>query len=279
MNISTKPNLFISSPIQNIGKALYNKWFQINDVAGTFLRKHSLITAAALHGMFSLESLTLAKVTWKTLVTYSKKPKTYGLNQIPKNSNQNPVLLIHGAAGTWNYMGDLAKSLSSQGIPVFVIDLGGGPASNEKRKAVHKKIKAIQKLYEKAGKTIPKVDIVAHSLGGSLAYASAFKKSCSTIDSSGNLSFLNNKVPEAKTRIRKIITLALPTDQTEINHIKTIGKLNDLYNITAKYDLLVGHKPCALKTELKEHETEINTTHVEIVYNQEAQNTLIKYLK
>lgn len=265
--------------IQSIRKTVYDGWFNINNHLGNLLRKHSFTTAAAIHGMFSLEIFTLVKVIWKTGVTYTKTPKEYGFETLPENSSKTPVLLLHGAAGTWNYMGDLAKSLSNEGIPVFVIDLGSGPATDEKRNTVHAKIKEIQNIYKQAKKEAPQVDIVAHSMGGALAYVSAFDASCSSIDDAGSIQFSKNVEPKAAEGIRKIITIALPMDLAEVKQIEAIGKLDNLYNITAKYDLLVGHKTCGLETLLKEHSSQIETTHVEIVYNKEAQMATLAYLK
>ena len=251
---------------QATGKALYNGWFQINKFIGNLLRECSFTKTAALHGMVSIEPLTLARVAWKTAFTFSKAPKEYGLET--KISDKTPVLLLHGAAGNWHYLGDLAKTLTDRDIPVFVLNLGSGFASEEKRAAVHSKIKEIGALFNGS-----KVDIVAHSMGGSLAHASLFSPSTSSINEEGSLLFQGDPI-EAKG-IGKVITLALPYEASEMAPIKTINKVHDIYNITAKYDLLVGHKSCALE---KDHSTPIDTTHIEIVYDKRAQDTLATYL-
>jgi hypothetical protein len=39
-----------------------------------------------------------------------------------------------------------------------------------------------------------------------------------------------------------VITIALPSNQTETNWMREINKINDLFNINAKYDALMGYK-------------------------------------
>ncbi|CAF2695177.1 unnamed protein product [Rotaria sp. Silwood2] len=92
--------------------------------------------------MLILEGHTLCKAVWYTLKKYRKDPQVYGLNQWNETHcrRRRPVLLLHGAVGSWSYLGDLAVLLESVHIPVFIINLGFELPTEEIRKQVFKKI-------------------------------------------------------------------------------------------------------------------------------------------
>jgi hypothetical protein len=123
---------------------------------------------------------------------------------------------------------------------------------------------------------IPLVDIVAHSNGGNIALYTAFTEDCSYIDEQGNLQFRSE--PQANPNIGKVITIALPSNQTETNWMCEINKLEDLYNINAKYDALMAYKKCALKSELPSHVEYIDASHVGIVYSRTIYNRILQFL-
>ncbi|CAF2944898.1 unnamed protein product [Rotaria sp. Silwood2] len=88
--------------------------------------------------------------------------------------------------------------------------------------------------------TIPLVDIVAHSNGGNLALYSTFTQDCSYIDGDGNFKFRSS--PQSNPHIGKIITVALPSNQTEVNWMRQINKLDNLFNVNAKFNALMAYK-------------------------------------
>jgi len=279
----------------------------------------------AIYGMLFLEAHTICKATWYTLKKYRKDPQAYGLNQRNEpNHLHHPVLLLHGAVGSWSYLGDLAVALKNANIPVFVIDLGFGLPTEEMRKKVFNKIEEIRRLYSNSNKRtdnesytgqnerqspniiqqeastvklirishgnettgtatnskssnmIPLVDIVAHSNGGNVALYSAFTEDCSYIDEQGNLKF--RSALEANPHIGKVITVAFPSNQTETKWMHEINKTNDLFNVNAKYDALMGYKKCALVEELPAHVEYIDAGHIGIVFNRTAHNRILQFL-
>ncbi|CAF2057524.1 unnamed protein product [Rotaria magnacalcarata] len=90
----------------------------------------------------------MCNALWYTLKNYCKNPNVYGLNQFNEtHCRHRPVLLLHGAVGSWSYLGDLAAVLKTTNIPVFVINLGFGLLTEETRKKIFNKIEEIRKTY------------------------------------------------------------------------------------------------------------------------------------
>ena len=232
-----------SQPTSDWGLKIYENWFFFNKkIVETF--KQASPALGVFLGMASLEGHTLLRAAWYSFSEYGKSPESYGLEQIHKiHEGQRPVLLIHGAAGSWPYLGDLATSLTEAKIPVFVISLGTGAPTEEKLSAILEKVQTIQDLYRKTLHKDVAVDLVAHSMGGNLALAAAFTKECSFFDKEGDLQF--NQIPSANPNIGKVVALALPSNAAEVSWFQQAGKINDLFNINAKYDALMGHKQCA----------------------------------
>ena len=117
------------------------------------------------------------------------------------------------------------------------------------------------------------IDLVAHSNGGNLALASAFTEECSFIDAQGALEFRGE--PSAHPHVGKIITVALPTNRTELEWVRQINKENDLFNLNAQYDGLMGHKVCALDSQ---HHVTINAAHIGIVFQKNTHERLLELL-
>jgi len=115
----------------------------------------------------------LVKAAFHTFVKYTKPPTEYtGLDvRNDRATAQNPVILVHGAVGSWNYMGDLALSLRDKGHHVYVVNLGSGDVSEEKRGKLLAKIDRVRQYH-----SYQQVDIVAHSMGGNSAFAALFSK-------------------------------------------------------------------------------------------------------
>jgi hypothetical protein len=304
---------------------IYRIWFYINKYLVEAIQRHISPALGAIFGMLFLEAHTICKAAWYTLKKYRKDPKVYGLNQWDvTRCSYRPVLLLHGAVGSWSYLGDLAVGLKKANIPVFVIDFGTGLPTDEMRKKIFNRIEEIRGLYHHSNQKsdaesyarqierqslrstqqknstikliktsddtdasrsavdstipdfIPLVDIIAHSNGGNLGLYSAFTEDCSYIDGEGNLKF--RSTPQANPHIGKVITIALPTNKMETNWIHDINKLDDLYNINATFDALMGHKKCALVEEHPSHVQYIDAGHIGIVFNPTTYNRLLQFL-
>ena len=264
--------------IRSLGHVIYLTWFWVNQFLVNVVKRHLSPMLSVTLGMLLLEGHTLCKAAWYTWKKYCRDPKEYGFDQFETvKHDHRPVLLLHGAVGSWSYLGDLAVALQAANIPVFVINLGFGLPTEKTRRDVFEKIRAIRKFCAREGENgASLVDIVAHSNGGNLALYSAFTSECSFIDEQGEFRFRD--VPQANGDIGKIITIALPCNAEEVHQMQQIGKENDLFNINAKYDALMSHKKCALVGALYSHAVEISAGHVGIVFLHSTSEQVIRYL-
>jgi esterase/lipase len=265
--------------MRNLGHGIYLIWFWVNQLLVDIVKRHISPMLSITLGMLLLEGHTLCKAAWYTWKKYRGDPKEYGLDQWQTVDREcRPVLLLHGAVGSWAYLGDLAVALRRANIPVFVINHGFGLPTDETRRRVFENIQAIRNTYKGQNETAsPLVDIVAHSNGGNLALDCAFTTECSSIDSTGALKFRD--VPQANADIGRIITIALPSNAEEVHQMQQIGKEKDLFNINAKYDALMSHKKCALVGALASHAAEISAAHVGIVFQPTTYEQVIEYLR
>ena len=255
-----------------LASGIYVIWFYANRFLVDICKKHISIALGVVYGMLILEGHTIIKAAWYTLKTYRKDSTAHGFEEFDFTEAQHrPVLLLHGAVGSWSYLGDLATALKAAHIPVFVINLGAGQPTEEARQKVTDKIKEINSV---SGDGL--VDIVAHSNGGNLALYSIFTRECSTIDERGVLEFRD--APEANPQIGKVITIALPSDEEEVDWMRQINKVHDLFNINAQFDALMGHKQCALVKELSSHGTEVNAGHIGIVFQRVTYERVLQFL-
>jgi hypothetical protein len=318
-------SIFLSRWDLVVGQQIYVIWFYINKFLVEAMQQYISPALGAIFGMLFLEGHTMCIAAWYTLKKYRKDPQVYGLNQWNEtNCRYRPVLLLHGAVGSWSYLGDLAVALKNANIPVFVIDLGFGLPTEKMRKKIFNKIKEIRRLYynfnqksddesysNQIGRqslcttqeemstvklirtsqesettrvptnltnlhNIPLVDIVAHSNGGNVALYSTFTENCSYIDGEGNFKFRCE--PQANPHIGKVITVALPSNQTETNWMREINKINDLFNVNAKFDALMDYKRCALVEELHSHVEYIDAGHIGIVFKSSTYNRVLQFL-
>ncbi|CAF0747137.1 unnamed protein product [Adineta steineri] len=139
--------------ILTLGQQLYDIWFYINTYLVKTIQKNISPALGAIFGMVFLEGHTMCKAIWYTFKKYRNDPKFYGFNQWDEEySCHRPVLLLHGAVGSWSYLGDLAIALKNANIPVFVIDLGFGLPREEMREKIFNKIAEIRKLYSDSNK-------------------------------------------------------------------------------------------------------------------------------
>ena len=122
----------------------------------------------------------------------------------------------------------------------------------------------------------PLVDLIAHSNGGNIALYSVFTDHCSSIDQQGQLKFRSEL--QTNPNVGKLITIALPSDQIETEWLREMNKLDDLYNINAKYDALMAYKECSLVKELPSHVQIVDAGHIGIVFDQTMANRLLQIL-
>lgn len=272
-------------PVVLLCRLLYFIWYQLNKFVVDILQKHVSFAAGALFGTLVFEGYTIGKAAWYTWAKYRADPSTYGLNQWrTEERDRRPVLLLHGAAGSWSYLGDLAVALRRANVPIFVLNLGMGQVSNEMRKKVYNQIEEIRSSYPRSttngqdgGNRLPLVDIVAHSNGGNIALDSAFTETCSYIDEQGLLQF--RSAPKVNPSVGKIITVALPSNAEETKWIRDAGKTSDLYNINARFDVLMAYKRCALAEERPSQVQSVDAAHIGIVFDHLTVTYILRFLR
>ena len=253
--------------IMPMHEQIFLLWFFVQKFIVELLKNYVSPMLGLAYGMIVLEAHTLCRAAWYTFYKYRQDPTAYGFNTI--HSDRRPVLLLHGAVGSWSYLGDLARALRLAQIPVFVLNHGFGSPTDEIRRKVFAKIEEIRRLINDRSP----VDLVAHSNGGNLALACAFTEECSFIDAQGELQF--HREPSAYPHVGKIITVALPTSRTELEQVRQIKKENDLFNLNAHYDGLMGHKICALDLQ---HRVDINSAHIGIVFQKKTYESVLELL-
>lgn len=227
-------------------------------------------------GMVLTESHVLIKAAWHTKRKYAKEPAEYGFNMA--HNNGRPVLLFHGAVGSWNYLGDLATDLKKAKFDVFVTNIPAGLSSDEKRRLAVAKITEIQKIYTDTVGRAPKVDLVAHSMGAFTALQTAFSEESTSITENDELKLKAGSTWTANPQIGKIVTLAMPSDAKEVAYMERIGKVGELFNINAQYDALMGHKRCALVEERSKQAVELDAGHVGIVFKRDTFTQIKQFL-
>jgi len=254
--------------------AVYEKWFSANKGMIDGLKKMEAPGPAlgAIQGMVVLEPHTLVRSAWYEHARFAGDPKSYGFDSLNgTNSTQPPVLLLPGAIGTWHYLGDLARALKRAGIPVFLVDVGAGGPTDEKLKKVREKIGEIRAQYANP----PAVDVVAHSMGANLGVAAAYEEGV-FFDADGNLKFPTS--PKANPKVGKVIALANPLAKHEVSSLEQANKIDQAFNILAKYDGIMGDKQPALLDGLAHQVEEIDAGHVGIVFDPQAHQRIISRL-
>lgn len=253
----------------------YETWFSANKGIIDRLKKMGPPGPAlgAIQGMVLLEPHKIVRSGWYEHIRFTEPPKTYGFDVAKKDHNHRPVLLLPGAIGTWNYLADLASALKQKEIPVFVMSPGAGGPTQEKLQKVREKILEIRSLY----KNPPLVDIVAHSMGANLGVAVAYDESSLMIDSEGNITFQTDQ-PNANPFVGKVITLANPLVKEEVEPLQKAKKIDQFFNILAKYDGIMGHKQPGLVGELAQQSAEVKAGHIGIVFDPQAHQCVIDKL-
>lgn len=241
------------------------------------LQKIGLSAGGAIIGMLGHEPDTLLYAAKDTYWDFRKEPSQYGLDILRSEIDftKRPVLLIHGAAGSWNYMGPLATGLMERNYTVFVLNLGMGMPSQDKKELLLSKIDSIMKLYIDRRFMLSSVDLIAHSMGASTALA-AVLSSESTVIENGTVCASHEGTLSANANVGKLITLANPSDASDLSLLARASKDSDTFNIIAKYDVLMSHKvPTLNKSQI----IELDSKHVNIVYHKEVVNSICHFLE
>jgi hypothetical protein len=264
---------------QNIALNWFQKSYELyfNGVRGfvNFLSKKGLRALGSTIGMIALEGFTLIKTFYK-MIQYNKDPISYGFNQLSnEHLEKKPIILIHGAAGNYRYMGDFAKALLKEKRPVFVINLGLGAPNEEKRAVLQSEILKIQNQYLKTFNKETKVDVVAHSMGGLVALSSMFTNDTSFIDQGGEVFEKESTELKSFDAINRLVTIAMPLDTREIELLKKTKKDQQVFSILAKYEELMDMKKSAIN---EENTTTLDSAHIGIVYNQDLVKNVIRFL-
>jgi len=253
-------------------EASYIQWFNINNtITGIFRSLSPAI--AAIYAMISLELPAVLPSFYEIAYAKSGTPETYGFKQISKDSLACPISLLHGAAGSWNYLEPLASKLKEEGRSIFPLDLGFGGNTVEKRKLVLEEIQKIQKIFYEVHQKETKVDIVAHSMGGNIAFSALFEESCCLINSEGEPNFLTNAIENPN--VQKVVTIAMPYEIAQVEKIQSIKKENKVFNILAQYDGIVGHKVSALEDSQK---IIVPAGHIGIVFDENVPKIIENFL-
>lgn len=253
-----------------IKRNIYEVYFNAIDQSVRAVSRRGYRALAVTAGMILTEAPTLIRAGVYTAI-YRKNVQQYGIDLAKVDSTCRHVLLLHGAAGSWHYMRDLTNFLRKEKIQVSIIDLGGGEATQEKRSLVISKIQQIRGRYSQLNMTAPKIDIVAHSLGGYLGLAATILGG--TIKD-GELQ--EDETIMANPHVGKLITLAMPYNAKECAMLKKADKIDETFNIIAQYDALMGTKEQALS---KKNSYVADAGHIGIVYSQEAIGELAKIVK
>ena len=267
----------VSAAWTNLSQRVYQAWFGAMNWCGNRARPVSPALSAVM-SMLTLEGHTLARTVWATWVKYRGAPEKFGLDTFrDEDRGHSPVLLLHGAAGSWHYLGDLAMRLQRQGRSVHVLTLGAGGPTEEKRARVLEKVAQIRTAYlTRFGEEAPAVDLVAHSMGGNIALHSTFSTETTRVDAKGNLQA--TAPPTANPHIGKLITVALPTDAKELGWLRTAGKAGQVFNVIAQYDAIMGWKKSAVAEECPLQAETVSAGHVGIVFQEAAADSIRRYL-
>lgn len=222
--------------------------------------EHKFRPLGLIFGTLFLEIAPSVKTAARRLL-YSADPKTYGFNQFEQShAKKRPVLLIHGRMGAWSDLAELASSLRTIGMPVFVISLNHSTPTEEDRRRIREFILDIRNQYRAKFPEgeLPVVDIVGHSLGGDMALYTSFTPNCSYIEEKdeatmGNLKMIKGSKVRSDATIGKVITIGMPSNSSELEWASLAGKSQDLFNIIGLFDVVMGHKECALEKHASWH--------------------------
>lgn len=233
---------YIPTPIMRATSTIRLKVYETYIGAIKFLvdaiRKYISSNLAGVTGMLLSEPHVIIKSIYQT---YRKKPiEEQDEIFLRTNNCTRPVLLLPGAIKDTRYLSEFTESLKKEQLKVFTLVTTGDNAKD--KQAILNKIEEIcQKCV------VDRVDLVGHSIGSQLAVYSAFTDETVQINEQGELQAREGMKPTIDERIGKIVKIAYPSDQNELHLVQQADKENCLYNINAKYDVLMGHKPCAIK--------------------------------
>jgi len=240
--------------LTNVSHGLYKAWYSVHEPICRTIGRVNQPTGAVC-AMVMLEGVSMARCVRYAQLTYSNITTLPQVNSFTNHpSHVRPVLFFHGAVGTSSYLGDLVVAVSHH-APVFLLDLGGGGATEAKRQRVLEEIQRIQSLWSghfMLASPPPRVDFVAHSMGAGVAFSCAFDPATSIVDA--NTGAVSQKDPSRPLQphpaVGKLVLIANPSTSKELTQLGSIGKVRDTFNILAEFDALMGSKmPPAIAPE------------------------------
>lgn len=214
-------------------------------------------------------------------ITFRKDPAEYGFNQLkPEHQGKQAVVMLHGRMGRWQDLANIGATILKAGTPVFMMSLEDSSKINENdRTRINNKLKEIQALYTSTFKIAPpQVNLVGHSMGGEMSILTALSEESVSIENIKEFPYQELQEKEglqakANPLVGKVITIGMPMDNKEVALYKTAKKLNDTYNLVAKYEHIV-RKESALQTELPDHVIEMNNTHLGMLNTETSQRII-----
>ncbi len=235
-----------------------------------------------LFGTLLLEPHTLARAGFYEHIRFRKSSKSYGLDQFkPEHKGKAPVLIIPGLVGSWRYLNDLEQRIMESGRAVFTIEMPKSIPTDESRKHIQQRVEEIRQQYlETFKEESPKVDLVAHSMGSNHALCAMFTEETSHISKGDLVLHRHSLTPEdrAYPNIGKLVTVALQSDAMDLRSLEIADSVNRLYNVIAKYDILMGHKKKTLLERGSDHAVETDSGHIGIVYDKKAHEAVVNFL-
>jgi len=260
---------FLAEKMHKLNERVYDLYFStikriVEMTAGSNYRPIGLILGTIMLDL--IPAITAAS----RRILYQKNPVDYGLNAIKQeHQGHAPVILLHGRMGKWTDLAPLAFHLQKAHFSVFVMDLEESSCPSETdRKRINEQIECIQRLYQQTfNQSCPAIDLVGHSLGGDMALYTSFTSECSFIEDReketlGDLKIHEGYQPESNPLVGRVITLGMPSNAIELAWAKAAGKAHLIFNVTAKYDVIMGKKECALAKELPDQVIEVPSGHL-----------------
>lgn len=203
-----------------------------------------------------------------------RKFQYHGLNPTTITKTQaakNPILLLHGNYHNQSAWLELAQKIhkADPERPIYTLNMPVGYIVPKHYTLINRKIKSIQRQYERWG-TIPPIHLIGHSMGGFLAQLIGLTR--------GTLKHLNG----IRHDIGKIILLGSVFNEKQCKSFRPLQKnseyKNRIYQIDGKYDLLVDKEVRQTSTILPQNFLEVPCGHLGLLHSNRVHNQIMKWL-
>ena len=221
-----------------------------------------------------LEPLAIMQASGTYHLGWKKDFHYEGSNPIfitQEQAKKNPILLLHGDLHNQSAWLSLAKKLQTADVgAVYTLNLPHHLLTNRDFELINAKIETIKSQYAHQGRTDVKINLVGHSRGAKIAYYLGIDPKAWKIKK-GKL-ILTGQPVALREDIGTIIKLGYPTSEWEVQHF---GILKNVYDITGNRDMIVKH-PSALP---QDHQMIVNAGHLGVLYDDQVQEQIIKWLR